>query len=336
VNHRAHTNHLKSVACLLAAAALLAVQGPAAAQAPAYPNKPLRFFVSFPPGGPADLAVRIMIPRLAERLGQQVVPDNRGGAGGAIGADLVAKSAPDGYSIGMGSSGALTVNVVLQPNLPYNPVKDLAPVSMAIKIPLILVAHPSFPAASVRELIAQIRAKPGQLSFGSGGGTGGGMHLAGVSLGKAAGLELVHVPYKGSAPAAVDLMGGQIPLAIIDMASTRTFIKAGKLKALGTLGAARSPLSPDIPTLAESGLPGFAAESWMGVIAPAQTPAEIVARLNGHFVAVLSHPDTREKLLAAGFEPSPSSPGELGEVIRSEIARWSKLVKEANIVIDEK
>ncbi len=307
----------------------------AVAQTVAYPNKPLRFYVGFPPGGPTDLTARLIVPKLAERLGQPVILDNRSGAGGAIGVDLVAKSTPDGYSIGIGASGSLTVNVALQPHLPYHPLRDLAPITMAVKIPLILVANPSFPAKDLKELIAIARSKPGALSFGSGGGTGGGMHLAGVLLSRTAGIDLVHIPYKGSSPAALDLIGGQIPLAIIDVASTRAAIRAGKLKALGTLGSARSQLSPDVPTIAESGLSGFVAESWIGIIAPAHTPREIVSRLNSHLAAILASPDTREKLLAAGVEPSPSSPEEFAEVIRSEIARWTKLVKEANIVVDE-
>ena len=307
--------------------------GPATAQAQGYPNKPLRFIVPYPPGGSTDIAARIIAPKLSERLAQPVIVDNRPGGGGIVGVDTIAKAAPDGYTIGFGPSGLLTLSVTLQPNLPYNPITDLAPITMAVKNPLILVAHPSFSAKDVRELIALAKAKPAQLSFGS-SGTGTAMHLAGVLLTKMAGIELVHVPYKGSGPAANDLMGGQIPLAIIDVASTRSFIKAGKIKPLGTMGPARSQLVPDIPTITESGLPGFVAQSWFGIIAPARTPPEIVTRLNSHLVAILENSDIRDRLLAAGVEPSPSSPDEFSEIIRSEISNWAKVIKDAKIKVD--
>lgn len=307
--------------------------GPATAQAQGYPNKPLRFIVPYPPGGSTDIAARIIAPKFSERLGQPVIVDNRPGGGGIVGVDTIAKAAPDGYTIGFGPSGLLTLSVTLTPNLPYNPITDLAPITMAVKNPLILVANPSFSAKDVGELIALARAKPGQFSFGS-SGTGTAMHLAGVLLTKMAGIELVHIPYKGSGPAANDLVGGQIPLAIIDVASTRSFIKAGKIKPLGTMGPARSQLVPDIPTITESGLPGFVAQSWFGIIAPARTPPEIVTRLNSHLVAVLESSDIRERLLTAGVEPSPSSPEEFSEVIRSEISNWAKVIKDAKIQVD--
>lgn len=307
--------------------------GPATAQAQGYPNKPLRFIVPYPPGGSTDIAARIIAPKLSERLAQPVIVDNRPGGGGIVGVDTIAKAAADGYTIGFGPSGLLTLSVTLTPNLPYNPITDLAPITMAVKNPLILVANPSFSAKDVGELIALARTRPGQFSFGS-SGTGTAMHLAGVLLTKMAGIELVHVPYKGSGPAANDLVGGQIPLAIIDVASTRSFIKAGKIKPLGTMGPARSQLVPDIPTIAESGLPGFVAQSWFGIIAPARTPPEIVVRLNSHLVAVLESAETRERLLTAGVEPSPSSPEEFSEVIRSEISNWAKVIKDAKIQVD--
>ena len=319
--------------CLLAGMLIGWWSSSATAQAQGYPNKPLRFMVGYPAGGPTDIAGRIIAPKLSERLGQPVIVDNRSGAGGIVGVDTVAKAAPDGYTIGFGGTGPLTVNVTLQPNLPYSPIRDLAPITMAIKIPVILVANPSFSAKDVGELIAVAKAKPGQLSIGS-SGTGGAMHLAGVLLTKMAGIELVHVQYKGSSPAAIDLMGGQIPLAVVDVASTRSFIKAGKIKPLGTMGPTRSQLAPDISTIAESGLPGFVAQSWVGIVAPARTPPEIVARLNSHLVAILESADTRERLLPAGLEPSPSSPEEFSEVIRSEISRWAKVIKEAKIEVN--
>ena len=319
--------------CLLAGMLVGWWSGLATAQAQGYPNKPLRFIVAYPPGGGSDITARIIAPKLSERLGQPVIVDNRTGGGGIVGVDAIAKAAPDGYTIGFGPSGLLTLSVTLQPNLPYSPIRDLAPITMAVNNPLILVANPSFPAKDVREFIALAKGKPGQLSFGS-SGTGTAHHLAGVLLTKMAGIELVHIPYKGSSPVTNDLMGGQIPLAIIDVASTRSFIKAGKIKPLGTMGPTRSQLAPDIPTIAESGLPGFVAQSWYGIIAPARTPPEMVARLNSHLAAILENADTRERLLALGVEPSPSSPEEFSAVIRSEITRWAKVIKDAKIEAD--
>ncbi len=319
--------------CLLAGMLIGWWSGPATAQAQGYPNKPLHFIVPYPPGGGSDITARIIAPKLSERLGQPVIVENRPGGGGIVGVNTIAKAAPDGYTIGQGPSGLLTLSVTLQPKLPYSPIRDFAPITMAVNNLLILVAHPSFSAKDVGELIAVAKAKPGQLSFGS-SGTGTAMHLAGVLLTMMAGIDMVHIPYKGSSPSANDLMGGQIPLAIIDLASIRSFIKAGKIKPLGTMGPTRSQLAPDIPTIAESGLPGFVAQSWWGIIAPARTPPEIVARLNSQLVAILENADTRERLLAGGVEPSPSSPEEFSEFIRSEISRWAKVIKDAKIEAD--
>ena len=328
-------NHAK-FACSIAyvVSALTIAFGFPYAKAQSYPSKPLRFYVVYVAGGATDIVARVIASRLADRLGQPVLTENRSSAGGILGVTLIAQSAPDGYSLGLGTSGSLTINPALQPNLPYYPPRDLAPITMAAKLPLVLTANPSFPANNLRELIALAKQKPGQLSFGAGGGTGGGMHLAGVLLNRTANIDLLAVPYKGSAQAVSDLMGGQIPLGIIDLTSTLSAIRSGKLKALGILSLARSQIAPEIPTLAESGLPGFTAESWMGIIGPAHLPPEIVSRLNADIVAILKSADTHNKLLGAGAEPSPSSPEEFGAVIRSEIARWSKLVKEANIKVD--
>ncbi len=318
------------VHCVTAASLAVCGWGHAAAQAQSYPNKPIRFMVGYPAGGASDITARILSQKLSERLGQPVIVDNRSGGGGIVGVDSVAKAPPDGYLIGFGNLGMLAVNVSLLANLPYNPVTDLAPVTMAVKNPLILVANPSIPVKDVRDLVALAKARPGQLSYAS-SGSGTAHHLAGALLTMTAGIELVHVPYKGSNPAAVDLIGGQVPFAILDVATTRNFIKAGKMRALGTMGPKRSQLASDVPTISESGLPGFAAESWIGVIAPARTPPDIVRRLNSHLVAILESPDSRDQLLAAGVEPSPSSPEEFGELIRSEISRWAKVIKAAKI-----
>jgi tripartite-type tricarboxylate transporter receptor subunit TctC len=304
----------------------------AAAQSQVYPGKPLRFMVGYPAGGPADFASRLVMTKLSERLGQPVIVDNRSGNEGAVGVDVVAKSSPDGYTIGAGSTGSLVVNVTLNPNLPYSPTRDLAPIGMVAKFPLILVANVSFPAQDVRELVALAK-PPRQLNYGA-SGVGGAMHLGGVLLAQMARIDLVHIPYKGAQPTMIDLIGGQIPLAIVDVASTRSFIKSGKIKALATLGPTRSRLAPDIPTMVESGFPGLVAQSWSGIVAPARTPPEIVARLGSHLVAILDDADTRERFLTVGMEASPSSPEEFTAFIKSEISRWAAVIKEGKIKLD--
>lgn len=317
----------RCLACIVGA--FLAVQ--AVAQPLGYPGKPIRFFVGYPPGGSTDTAARIIAMKLSERVGQPVIVDNRSGAGGIIGIEAIAKSTPDGYAIGFGVSGNLAVNVTLLSNLPFNPLTDLAPVSMAVNNSLILVAHPSFPANNVSELIALAKTRPAKLVFGA-PGTGSAMHLAGALLNSMAGIDLAVVHYKGLGPVASDLVGGHIPLAILDVATTRSFIQQGRLKALATTAAKRAPTAPDVPTVGESGVQGYAVTSWFGVIAPARTPPEIVKFLNAHIVAILESADVRERYLAAGLEPAPSTPEEFGDFIKSEIARWAKVIKEAGIV----
>lgn len=307
--------------------------GGAMAQSQEYPNKPIRFMVGFPPGGSTDVAARLIAPRLAERLGQPVIIDNRSGAGGNLAVEAIAKSAPDGYTIGFGVSGSLTINVTLQPNLPYDTLRDLTPITMAVNNPLILVANASFPVKDVRELVAFARSKPGPIAFGS-GGTGTAMHLAGALLKLTAGVDLVHVPYKGTNPAVNDLVGGQIPLAIVDVASALKFIKAGRIHALGVTGAKRAEMASDIPTISESGAPGFYVLSWFGIVAPARLPQEIVKRLNADLRAVLEAPDLRERFFATGLEPAPTSPEEFGNIIKSEISRWAKVIKDAGIQVE--
>lgn len=311
----------------LAAACALLWTGGAAAQG--YPDRPLRFIVGFPPGGSTDVAARVIAPRLAERLGQPVLVDNRAGAGGNIGVDTIAKAAPDGYTIGFGVSGALTINLTLQ-RLPYDPLMDIAPVTLAAFNPLILVAGTDAPAASVRELIAYARPRPGRMAFAT-GGTGTAMHLSGALLNALAGIELVHVPFKGNSAAAAGLIGGQVPFAVLDLTSAQPFVRAGRMRALGVTSARRTPLAPEIPTIAESGVPGFEVVSWFGIIAPAETPAEIVTRLNAELVGVLTSPDSRQKLMTAGLEPAPSSQEEFGSLIRAEILRLAKLIRSAEI-----
>jgi len=314
--------------------ALLALASSGAAQAQAaYPNKPIRFMVGFPPGGSADVSSRTISQRLSERLGQPLVMDNRAGAGGMVGLEAIAKSAPDGYTIGIGTSGALTVNPTLRSKLPYDPLKDFAYISTMVVNPIALTISPALPPKDMREFLAWAKPQPGKLSFGT-AGTGTAMHLAGEVLNQMAGINIVHVPYKGSAPAAVDLMGGQIPLGVLDLAAGLTHIRSGKIRALGMTSANRSPVAPEIPTLAESGVPGYDVRSWFGIVAPAGTPPEIISRLNAEIVAVLSSQEGKDRMVAAGLEAAPSSPQVFLDTVRSEIPRWAGVIKAAGIKLE--
>lgn len=320
-----------AAACRIAIAlAGLAWTGIALTQTAGYPGRPIRFMVGFPPGGSTDVAARLIAPRLAERLGQQIYVDNRAGAGGNIGVDAIAKSAPDGYTIGFGVSGALAVNVTLQPNLPYDPLRDLVPIALAMINPLVLCTAPETPAASLQELVAYAKPRPGRLSYGT-GGSGTAMHLSGAMLNLLAGIDLVHVAYKGNSAAATGLVGNQIPVAVVDLTSARSFIRAGRIRALGVTSAQRTPLAPEIPTLAELGLAGFDVTSWFGVVAPAGTPADIVALLNAELIAVLKAPEMRDKLAAAGLEPVPGTSDEFAALIRSEIRKYAQLIRTTGI-----
>jgi tripartite-type tricarboxylate transporter receptor subunit TctC len=298
-----------------------------------YPTKPVRFIVTFPPGGSSDLIARALAPVLSDRLRQQVLVENKPGAGGNIGMDLVAKSAPDGYTMGLGAAGALAANVSLYPKMPYDPVKDFAPVSNVAFVPFFLIAHPSLPANNLRELVELASAKPGQLMLGY-GGNGTAMHLSGELFKLMAKIQLVNVPYKGSGPAAVDTVAGQLPLAIVDVASALAQVKAGRLKALAVTSRSRVSAAPDVPTFAESGLPDYEATGWFGVVMPAGTPAEIVGRMNTELVAALKRQDIRERVLAAGAEASPSTPEEFGALIRAEIVKWGEVVRASGAKAD--
>jgi len=309
---------------LLAACAALWLGAPLAQ--PNYPTKPIRFIVTFPPGGSSDLIARALAAVLSDRLRQQVLVENRPGAGGNIGMDAVAKSAPDGYTMGLGAAGALAANVSLYPKMPYDPVKDLAPVSNVAFVPFFLVAKTALPANDLRELVALASAKPGQLMLGY-GGNGTAMHLSGELFKLMAKVQLTNVPYKGSGPAAMDAVSGQLDLAVVDVASAINQVKAGRLKAIAVTSAKRVSVAPDVPTLAEAGLAGYEATGWFGVVMPAGTPAEIIGRMNSELVAALKRQDIRERVIAAGAEPSPSTPQEFGALIRDEIAKWAEVVK---------
>ena len=319
---------LRRSATLLALLALpLAILvGPAPAHAQAFPNKPVRLVVPFPPGGPLDTVGRALAQKLTEAWGQSVIVDNRPGAGGNIGADLVAKAAPDGYTVVMGALSTHAVNPSLYAKMPYDAVKDFAPITLVAITPNVLVVNPSLPVNSVRELIAYAKANPGKLAFGS-GSNGSAGHLAGELFKADTGTDLLHVPFKGAAPAMQALLSGDIQMMFDNLASASAQVKAGKLKALAVTTARRSPLAPDLPTMAESGVPGFDISTWFGLLAPAGTPPEIVGRWNAEVGRILRTPEMRERLTAMGAEPAPDTPAEFAQFIASEAAKYARIVK---------
>lgn len=299
----------------------------------AYPTKPIRFIVPFLPGGSADLIARSMVPVLSERLRQQVIVENRPGAGGNIGMAAVAKAAPDGYTMGLGATGALAANVSLYPKMPYEPVKDFAPVSIVAFVPFFIIANPSVQANTIPELIELARAKPGQLMLGF-GGNGTAMHLSAELFKLMAKIQLVNVPYKDNGPAVLDTAGGRLSLAVVDVASAIAQVKAGRLKALAVTSAKRISAAPQVPTVAEAGLPGYQATGWFGVVMPPNTPTAIVGRMNADLAAALRRAEIRDRLLAAGAEASPSTPAQFGALIQSEIDKWAEVVKLSGARVD--
>jgi tripartite-type tricarboxylate transporter receptor subunit TctC len=315
---------------MLAAAAILT---PAPASAQAYPTKPIRLVVPFPAGGPLDVTARAIGQKLSEAWGQPVVIDNRPGAGGNIGADLVAKSAPDGYTILEGALSTHAVNVSLYGKMPYDPLKDFAPITLVATTPNVLVLNPSLPVHSVPELVAYAKAHPGALSFGS-GSNGSAGHLAGELFKMEAGVDMVHVPYKGAAPALQGLLAGDTQLMFDNLASSTPQLKAGKLRALAVTTARRTALMPELPTLAESGLPGFDIYTWWGFLAPAGTPKEIIAKWNSEVVRILSTPEMKAFFAQQGAEPAPTTPEQFADLIRSEIPKYAKIVKASGAKVD--
>jgi tripartite-type tricarboxylate transporter receptor subunit TctC len=311
------------------AASLLA----AAALAQGYPAKPIRLIVPFAAGGGNDNIARLVGKQLSESLGQPLVIDNRPGAGGVLGAELAAKAAPDGYTLFLGGVGSHAVNPNLNANLPYDPIRDFAPVALLASAPLILVVHPSVPAASFKAFVALARSKPGQLNYAS-NGNGTSSHLAAVMFDSMAGVDMVHVPYKGLSPALTDLLSGRVQLMFSSVVAILPHIRAEKLRGLAVTGAKRMPSMPDLPTIAESGLPGYEASSWYGVLAPAGTPREIVVKLNAEFVKALAQPEVRTSLVAEGAEPIGGTPEQFGAYIISEKERMGKLIREAKIRLE--
>jgi tripartite-type tricarboxylate transporter receptor subunit TctC len=313
-------------ACALAALALF----PAAAHAQAYPVKPIRMIVAYPPGGGTDIVGRVIAQELGETLEQSVVVENRGGASGNIGTDLAAHAAPDGYTVLMGNVAPNAINVSLFKNLPFDPVADFAPVSLVASTPNILVVHPSMQARSVKDVIALAKAKPGTLNFAS-AGVGSSSHLAGELFRILGRAEIVHVPYKGAGPAMIDVLSGQVQLYFATMPAAMPHVKSGRLVPVAVTSAKRSRALPDLPTIAESGVPGYEASTWYGLLAPVHTPGAAIARLHDGVVAVLAKPALRERLADQGFEPVGDSPEEFAAYIKSEIAKWGKVIRDAGI-----
>ncbi len=306
---------------------------PAALQAqPAWPSRPIKIVVPFPPGGSNDILARMLAEKLGSRLGQPIVVENKGGAGGNIGTDFVAKAPADGYTL-LIASASLTTNAASGKKLPYDLLADLQPIGVVGAGPYVVVVSNNLKVTSLRELLELARTKPKTLNYGS-PGTGGMNHLGTELLASMAKVELLHVPYKGMGPAFTDLMGGTLDMSLPSLASMVPHLRGGKMLSLATTGAQRSPLAPDLPTVAEAGLPGFQFETWWGLLGPARMPAPIVKRLNDELNAVLVMPEVRDMLTREGAAPQPSSPEEFRNVIRADIARWSKLIKDANIQLE--
>ncbi len=318
----------RSAAAVLALALCLRGAG-----AGAFPDKPVRFVVGFTPGGPSDILARALGQKLAERWGQQVVIDNRPGAGGNLAAEIVAKSPPDGHTWLLGNNSILATNQSLYRRLNYDPVKDFAPVALVAIQPNILVVHPSLPIKSVAELISFASKNPGKLNYAS-SGSGAAAHLAGELFKAMAGVDMVHVPYKGAQPALTDVISGQVQLMFATSASVVPYVRAGRLRALAITTARRSALMPELPTMSDSGVPGFEATTWHGVVVPVATPAPVVEFLNEEIRSVLKQPDLRERLGSLGAEVAAGTPKEFADYIAREIPKWAKLVRDSGATAD--
>ena len=311
--------------CLIGLLLLLAQS---IAHAQAWPAKTIRIIVPYPPGGTSDILARALGPKITDALGQPVIVENKPGATGNVGADFVAKSPPDGYTLLLADIGSLAISPSVFAQLPFDPVKDFAPVAMVAYSPHLLVVHPSVPAKDVKELVAYAKAKPGALNFAV-SGIGGANHLAGVDFAMRSGIKWTYVPYKGGSQAITDVMAGQAQVLFNGMLATYPFVKDGRLKVLAVSSAKRFAAAPDIPTVAESGLPGFETGSWQGIVAPAGTPPEIVNRLHATVMRILQTPEMKDRLDKAGAELRPQSSAEFGAFIRDEKARWAKVVRES-------
>ena len=313
-----------ALACALAAVAAPAQQ---------YPTKPVRWIVPFPPGGGTDVISRAIAQKLTEAWGQQVIADNRPGSGGTIGLAAATKSPADGYTVVLGQLANVAIAPALYTRLPYDPLKELQPVTLVLSAPLILVAHPSLPAKNTRELLALARAKPDAITFGSpGNGTTG--HLAAEVIKSTTGVKMTHVPYKGASPAITGLLGGEIAIYVSSIPPALPFMKAGRLKAIGVTSAKRTATLPDVPTIAESGLPGYEVTNWYGVMVPAGVPKDILARLHTEIVRILQLPEVRQRFAGEGGDVAPNTPEQFAAFIRSEIAKWGRAVKDSGARVD--
>ncbi|MBL8376402.1 MAG: tripartite tricarboxylate transporter substrate binding protein [Burkholderiales bacterium] len=311
---------------LLSVCALALAMLTAQAQAQPYPMKPIRLVVPFPPGGATDAWARIVQVRLGEALGTSILIDNRGGAGGMIGAEIVAKSAPDGYTLLLGNIANMAMNVGVYASMPYDPLRDFTPIMHTVDVNYVLVVHPGVPAANLKELVAHAKANPGRLTYGS-AGAGSAPHLATELLKQRAGIFVVHIPYRGGGPMVTDLLGGQIQLGIGDQANLMPQVRAGKLRALGVGSKNRSPVYKDLPTIAEQGFPGYEAGAWQGILAPAGLPPDIARRINEALARAMALPEVREKMIGAGLEIVSSSQEQFARHIRDEIAKWVAVAK---------
>jgi tripartite-type tricarboxylate transporter receptor subunit TctC len=304
-----------------------------AVAASSYPDRPIRLIAPFAAGGPSDIMARLVSLKLNESMGQPIVVDNRAGAGGAVGCEIAAKAAPDGYTLLLGSSGNLSVNPSLYKKLPYDPVKDFQPITQLEAGPQVLVVHPAVAAKSVQELIALAKARPHALNFAS-GGTGTGNHLASELFKATAGIDIVHVPYKGTGQALTDLVGGQVQMMMSSLLPAIPQIKAGRLRGLAVTSVKRTPVLPELPTIAESGMAGFETTSWHGILVPAKTPKVIATRLHDELVKMLAQPDVRARLASEGIDAIGNTPQEFAAYIRSETVKYAKVIKQAGIKAD--
>ena len=299
-----------------------------------YPNKPIRFIVPFPPGGGTDIYARIIAPKLSEALRQQVVVDNRSGAGGALGAELAARAPADGYTIWIGQTSNLTIGPAMRTKNSYDPLKDFAPISLLSKAPQVLVVNADSPLTSLTDLVALARSSPpGKLTYAT-AGIGGSSHLNGELLNQMAGINITHIPYKGASPARVDLRGGRVTYMGTSLASAAQFIKEGRIRGIATTGAKRTRMLPDVPTVAEQGFPGFESISWLGILAPANVPRSVVDRLNKEIASVLQAPDVQKMIFAEGGDIMSSTPEEFAALMRSELPMWARVIKRAGITAE--
>jgi tripartite-type tricarboxylate transporter receptor subunit TctC len=313
-------------------AATFLLAGTEAAAQP-WPSKPIKWVVPFAPGGTTDILARTVGDKLSQALGQPVIIENKPGAGGGVGAEFVAKAAPDGYTIMGGTISTHAINASLYKNLPYDPVRDFAPIVLLARVPNMLVVNVDIPAKNVPELIALLKANPGKYSFAS-SGNGTSQHLSGELFKSMSGTDMQHIPYKGSPPALQDVMGGQVAMTFDNITTAWPLAKAGKLRALAVTTASRSSIAPDVPTLAESGLPGFEVGSWQGVFAPAGTPPDIVKRLNAEIVRILKLPDVRDKLAGLGAELVGNTPEEFSVLVKAEVVKWADVVRKSGAKVD--